>query len=331
MTDVATSPGLRQILGFLHAVDDVKEVPIHLIVATVITQNSVSRPRHAIHGHFVATYHYIRERNSDGVTGITPDDFRTQVQAIKNSYEIVTAEVYTAQAGREHGLALITFDDAVKDQALAAEILDGLGVRGVFFAPMRPYSEESDRWCAQHLLHALAHRLGWTEVEHRSLALLGDVEIDVARMNALYHYEQPHKRRLKYALAFGVSPTRASDSLRAINAGIGLRADEWYMSESELRLLQDRGHALGGHGFDHVPYTALSPTEQAADMRRSVATMTRLFGERPRILAYPFGRFDATTEALARECGYTMAFSTADRVDAKYVMEELAKRGQEGA
>jgi peptidoglycan/xylan/chitin deacetylase (PgdA/CDA1 family) len=297
-------------------------------VATVITQKSVSRARHAVHGHFVATYHYVRERNSDGVTGITPDVFRTQVQTIKNSYEIVTAEEYAARAGCEQGVALITFDDAVKDQAFAAEILDELGVRGVFFAPMRPYSEESDRWCAQHLLHALAHYLGWAEVERRSLALLGDVEIDVDRMNALYHYEQPHKRRLKYALAFGVSPTRASDNLRAINAGIGLRAEEWYMSESELRSLQDGGHALGGHGFDHVPYTELSPTEQAVDLRRSVATMTRLFGKRPRMLAYPFGRFDANTESLARECGYTMAFTTADRVDAKYVLEELEKRGQ---
>ncbi len=281
--------------------------------------------------HFVATYHYVREQDSDGVTGITPDGFREQVQAIKNSYDIVSAAEYIARADHEDALALITFDDAVKDQFLAAEILDDLGVPGVFFAPMRPYSNETDRWCAQHLLHALAQHLGWAEFERRTTALLGDVAIDTARMNTLYHYEVPHKRRLKYALAFAVPPARASEILREMNASVGLRADEWYMSEAELRSLQDRGHALGGHGFDHVPYTSLTPTEQATDMHRAAATMTQLFGDRPRMLAYPFGRFDATTEALARKCGYTTAFSTADRVDAKFVMDELARREQEGA
>ncbi|MBI5763913.1 MAG: polysaccharide deacetylase family protein [Planctomycetes bacterium] len=298
---------------------------------TVLARDAESRPRHATRGHFVATYHYVRERDSDGVTGITPHAFRAQVRAIRDHYEIVSAEEYSARAGREDGLALITFDDAVKDQALAAEILDELGVPGVFFAPMRPYSEEVDPWCAQHLLHALAQHLGWAEFERRAMALLGDVEIDVARMNALYHYEVPYKRRLKYALAFAVPPARASQILREMNAGVGLRADEWYMSESDLRSLQDRGHALGGHGFDHVPYTLLTPTEQAADMRRAAETMTGLFGDRPRMLAYPFGRFDATTKELTRECGYTTAFSTADRVDAKFVMDELARRKQEGA
>lgn len=282
-------------------------------------------------GHFVATYHYIRERDSDGVTGITPDAFRSQVLAIQDHYDIVSTEEYVARAYHEDSLALITFDDAVKDQALAAEILDDLGVPGVFFAPMRPYSNETDRWCAQHLLHALAQHLGWAEFERRAMGLLGNVAIDVERMNALYHYEVPHKRRSKYALAFAVPPLRASEILREMNASVGLRADEWYMSEAELRSLQDRAHALGGHGFDHVPYTSLSPTDQAADMRRAATTMSQLFGERPRMLAYPFGRFDATTGELARECGYTMAFSTADRVDAKYVMDELARREQEGA
>lgn len=282
-------------------------------------------------GHFVATYHYIRERDSDGVTGISPAAFKSQIVAIKKQYEIVTAEDYVVRADHEDGLALITFDDAVKDQSLAADILDDLGVPGVFFAPMRPYSNETDRWCAQHLLHALAQHLGWAEFELRATVLLGDVAIDVERMNALYHYEVQPKRRLKYALAFGVPPARASEILRELNASVGLRADDWYMSVAELRSLQDRGHALGGHGFDHVPYTSLSPTEQAADMRRAATTMTQLFGDRPRMLAYPFGRFDATTEALARECGYTMAVSTADRVDAKFVLKELKRRKQGGA
>ena len=287
---------------------------------------TVARSALPIGGNFVATYHYVRERDSDGVTGLTPGHFRAQIQAIKARYEIVTAEAYCARAGREDGLALITFDDAVKDQALAAEILDELDVAGVFFAPMRPYSEEEDKWCPQHLLHALAEHLGWGELERRVEPHIRDVEIDRARMDSLYHYEVPHKRRLKYALAFAVTAERAWVILREINRSIGLDARDWYMSEAELRSVQDRGHSLGGHGFDHLPYTSLSAKGQAADMHRAAATMTRLFGTMPRMLAYPFGRYDVTTEQIARGCGYTMTFGTDCRVDAKFVMDELGRR-----
>lgn len=279
--------------------------------------------------HLVATYHYIREHPSDGVTGLTPAQFREQIVAIQSRYLVVCAEQFAVLREEETGLALITFDDAVRDQALAAEILADLGVPGVFFAPMRPFSDEPDRWCAQHLLHALADELGWRELERRVEPHLGDVEIDTARMNRLYHYELPHKRRLKFALAFALASERAWEILRDINASVGLRAGDWFMSVEQLRQLQDAGHSLGGHGFDHVPYTTLSPMAQAADMHRAMRTMTTQFGSMPRPLAFPFGRADAHTLALAHGCGYTMTFGTDDRVDAKFLMEELARRDAE--
>lgn len=279
--------------------------------------------------HIVATYHYIREHASEGVTGLTPREFRDQIVAIQSRYRIVSAAQFAAWRAEERGLALITFDDAVRDQYLAAGILADLDVPAVFFAPMRPFSDEPDRWCSQHLLHALADELGWRELQMRIEPHLAGVEIDTARMNQLYHYEVPHKRRLKFAMAFARSRGQARDILREINASVGLQAGDWFMSVQQLRQLQDAGHCLGGHGFDHVPYTSLSPMEQAADMHRAMQTMTRLFGPMPRPLAFPFGRADSHTLALARSCGYTMTFGTDDRVDAKFLMEELAQRDAE--
>lgn len=277
----------------------------------------------------VVTYHYLRERNSDGVTGITPDEFRTHISAIRKNHRVVSAEEFAAAGTENSALALITFDDAVRDQYLAASMLDEYNLPGVFFAPMRPYSEEPDRWCSQHLLHALAEHLGWREFERRAEPHLHGVEIDVERMNQLYHYEVPEKRRLKFALAFAISPRHSWNILREINSDVGLSPDSWYMSREELSQVQDSGHSLGGHGFDHVPYSILSPDEQAVDMRRAAGTMNSLFGTRPRPLAYPFGRCDETTESLGRACGYTMTFTTSDRVDAKFLMHELARRESE--
>jgi peptidoglycan/xylan/chitin deacetylase (PgdA/CDA1 family) len=284
--------------------------------------------KRATQTHFVATYHYVRECNSDGVTGITPHEFREHLRLIQARYRVVTVEEFAAVHGAADGLALLTFDDALRDQFLAASILDEFGLPGVFFAPMRPYSDEPDRWCTQHLLHSLANELGWTELERRIAPHLAGLEIDQREVDRLYHYEVPTKRRLKYALAFALPAEQAATILREINGAVGLRAEDWYMTADQLRALEDAGHALGGHGFDHVPYNTLTPKAQAADMHRAVRTMNERFGTLARALAYPFGGHTAVTAALAASCGYTYCFDTTERVDAKYFRDEFARRAR---
>lgn len=266
----------------------------------------------------VVTYHYVRPANSDGVTGITPELFAAHLRMIRSSYEIVPADEFVIRQAKETGIALITFDDAVRDQFdYAAPILEEFNVPAVFYAPMRPYSDDvDDHWCTQHLLHALSQELGWRELERRVMKLIGEPACDEAEMNRIYYYEVPMKRRLKYLLAFTLPADVAAGSLRTINTGVGLDASDWYISSEELHTLQSSGHALGGHGFDHVPYTTLSPSEQEVDMQKAHRLMTELFGDRPRTMAYPFGRADDTTRRLARSLGYTHAFTTDDRVDA---------------
>jgi peptidoglycan/xylan/chitin deacetylase (PgdA/CDA1 family) len=275
-------------------------------------------------GNLVVTYHYVRPTSSDGVTGITPQEFDQHLAEIGRRFEFVSADDFVASHQRRSGMALITFDDATRDQfEFASPVLARHGVKAVFYAPMRPFSDEPNRWCSQHLLHALAQELGWSEFERRVNAVAGKVDIDCAAMDRLYHYEVPHKRRLKYVLAFALSSEDATRLLHQINANVGLRAEDWYMSADQVRELQGAGHALGGHGFDHVPFTTLLPPQQAIEMHRAVSTMNRLFGRRSRTIAWPFGRFDDHTILIAQQCGYTLAFSTEDRVDAKFLLQHL--------
>lgn len=266
----------------------------------------------------VVTYHYVRPENSDGVTGLTPERFREQIEWIAQRYTIVGAEAFAARRDDPTPLALITFDDALRDQSEhAAPILDALRVPGVFYAPMRPFSDEPDPWCTQHLLHALAERLGWAGVERRVEALLPwRPVIDEDRMHALYHYETPRKRRLKYLMAFALDPGEAAAVLREVNADAGIDHRDWFMSGDDLRRLRSRGHEIGAHGFDHTPYTTMSPEAQRRDMRRADALLHEILGQRPRSIAFPFGRHDAATDALVREFGYDPVFTTENRVDA---------------
>lgn len=287
------------------------------------------RPRHLI-----ATYHYVRPENSDGVTGLTPEAFETQIRALDRRYTIVPVDAFVARAEHESGLALITFDDAVRDQyEFAAPILESLGLPAVFFAPMRPFDPDlagrpAERWITQHLVHALAEHLGWTALEAAfdiALAARGEtVQIDADHMNRLYHYEVPAKRRLKYIAGFVLDPVTTGEILTRINTDVGLAADRWFMTAQELADLARRGFDIGGHGYDHRPYSTMSPAEQEADLRRARDVLDRLVGPAPRALAYPFGRSTSETPAIAAQLGYTHCFGVDERVDARDVPETLA-------
>jgi peptidoglycan/xylan/chitin deacetylase (PgdA/CDA1 family) len=270
-------------------------------------------------------YHYVRPENSDGVTGITPQQFASQLDLVKRSYRFVTLEEYVVAHEQESGMALVTFDDAVCDQYdYAFPILEERDVPAVVFAPMRPFSDEGDRWSTQHLLHALAQHLGWAEFERRVDAILGPIELDQEAVDRIYHYEVPAKRRMKYTLAFAVKQPQVREVLTEINGSVGLDAADWFMSAAELREIQSAGHAVGGHGFDHVPYDTLTPKQQAADMHRAQAVMTEVCGAMRRALAYPYGRSAPETEGIATGCGYSMCFDVAGRVDTMNLEKELS-------
>ncbi len=49
----------------------------------------------------VVTYHYVRPANSDGVTGVTPEQFAAQLHLIRSSYEIVPADAFVARQAEE--------------------------------------------------------------------------------------------------------------------------------------------------------------------------------------------------------------------------------------
>ncbi len=264
----------------------------------------------------IVTYHYIREHSGHGVVGVTPRQFAQHVRAIRSQYDIVGLEDFQAWRTGDGPAALITFDDALHDQQVAADILRTCQAPAVFFAPMRPYSDLEDRWCMQHLLHALAEKLGFVELERRLAPALAALEIDEQDMHRRYHYEAPHKRRLKYAAAFALAPERVRELLTAINREVGLSSDDWYLSLSQLQALQRAGHVIGGHGFDHLPYSNMSADEQRRDMQRAQGLKTQLLGAAQRPLSLPFGAETSETRRIAADCGYTACFGSADRVDA---------------
>jgi peptidoglycan/xylan/chitin deacetylase (PgdA/CDA1 family) len=100
---------------------------------------------------------------------------------------------------------------------------------------------------------------------------------------------------------------------------------------SEVRELAGAGIALGAHSLAHCDLTRVPPERVEREMVRSKAVIEDRAGVAVRGFAYPFGRFDARSRALARAhfafaVADTLALATAasdawalPRVDAYYL------------
>lgn len=81
-----------------------------------------------------------------------------------------------------------------------------------------------------------------------------------------------------------------------------------YMTWDQIRALRDAGVTIGLHSDTHPHLPELSPAEQRADLERSLAAFARELGERPTLLAWPYGEADASAIAIARDLGFAAAF-----------------------
>lgn len=102
----------------------------------------------------------------------------------------------------------------------------------------------------------------------------------------------------------GALPTLFVVSSFAGKRGRGVEFLGW----DELAELSAVGVEIGCHCVSHVPLNEIAPERARAEIAESTAELqTRGFS--PRVLAYPFGRYDEAAKAAVREAGYEAAFS----------------------
>jgi peptidoglycan/xylan/chitin deacetylase (PgdA/CDA1 family) len=91
-----------------------------------------------------------------------------------------------------------------------------------------------------------------------------------------------------------------------INSGPILAGDPDHMSVEQLTRLAAAGNEIGGHTVDHANIQPLSTTEATAEVCDDRATLMG-WGFTPTSFAYPFGSYDANSEAVVASCGYDTA------------------------
>ena len=91
-----------------------------------------------------------------------------------------------------------------------------------------------------------------------------------------------------------------------VNTGPIVAGDPAHMTWADVHALFNAGNEIAGHTIDHANIQPLS----VADAEREVCNDRNTLlaqGFTPESFAYPFGSFDATSEAVVRYCGYNSA------------------------
>jgi peptidoglycan/xylan/chitin deacetylase (PgdA/CDA1 family) len=238
----------------------------------------------------VLLYHRIIERPIDPLgLCVAPRHFAEQVEILRQRDVVALDELRAAQVA-------VTFDDGYADNLLAADLLGDLPA--TLFVSTGHVENGVPFW--------------WDELR-RALAA-GDGPLRLG--DRAWPRRSPVERRYAGAWLQGLPPKEIDLMLTELRAWAGIEpgpepADR-PLTVDELVALP---WALGAHTRDHPSLRALSPDEQRAQIERSRDDLAAWTGTRPTAFSYPFGSpggdFDATTERLVREAGFTEIVTTA--------------------
>jgi peptidoglycan/xylan/chitin deacetylase (PgdA/CDA1 family) len=280
----------------------------------------------------VVMYHYVRDLPNTSfprIKGMLISDFRQQLRALQNQYEMATLEsaldflqgVYSPH----RDLCLLTFDDGLKDHySEVTPILEGLGIQGIFFVITSCLQEH--RVAPVHMNHFLMAALDFELYSRAFLQSLNEFvpaiqaynEIDGTSAQQTYPWDAPEVASFKYLFNFIVDCHIRDQVVKTLfEQHIGDEksfSQTLYLSWEEARHMQTAGMLMGGHSHQHKPLASLSDEELQWDL----STCQRILVEHlhPQDLwpfSYPYGRKDSFNDTAVRQVkrlGFSCSFTT---------------------
>lgn len=263
-----------------------------------------------------------------GIYPTTPAQLRHKVESIRDAGWKIgkqTDILSCATSGEcAEKIAVITFDDGLKEQIQAIKDLQSMGAAAICYIPVGPLIEK--RVLDVHKLQMIR-----SVTNDEAIAVVLDKDFGFSKydfdehlLEVQYRYDRPLSRRVKYFLNFSLSSEQRDGWIsKQFENEFGNEAaasEALYMGEDDLRFLAQCG-SLGSHGVSHRPLARLSSDELRDELHRSHEVLTTLTGSSPMGVSYPYGGKSAVSEGVfneAREAGYEYGFTMERGVNAEF-------------
>lgn len=282
----------------------------------------------------IVMYHYVRDlahSRYPQIKGLSTEGFDRQLDYIAANYTVCAlADLLAAiRTGRAlpPGPCILTFDDGFADHYTTVfPRLRARGFSGAFFPPARAIVEHS--LLDVHKIHyilactddsaALAAELLELLADHRrDFPLIASDALLRAEFAVANRFDNADIIFIKRLLQKGLpDPVRAAiaDELlrRHVKVDPAVLARELYMDLPQLRCMANAGIEIGGHGWDHLWLSNLTPADQNSEIQKTVEFLTLVLGHAPTdwTMCYPSGGYNDVTISLLRQTDCAMGLTT---------------------
>lgn len=253
----------------------------------------------------IVNFHYFREQvYSSGIYPISAKQFTSQLSEIGKNFEFISqfdlADCFANQKYPKGNYCLITFDDGLKEQIQAFNLLQELKIPAVYYIPVQPLVEK--KVLDVHKLQLIRTKLSDEELlnqlKNRKNYCYTEDEATNAAMQ--YKYDNNIAREVKYQLNFKLSLQEKEVLLQKLFkqqfGDENAFAESFYMNQKELQLLASHKQ-IGAHGYAHVPLTTVSNAN--TDIKKSIDYLYNSTNQPIRSFSYPYGSKAAVNENVA--------------------------------
>lgn len=270
----------------------------------------------------ILMYHRVAEETFDpwGLA-VTPRLFEEQMRWLKDHRQVLALHDI-ARALRAGDLApdaiAITFDDGYAcTHDVAVPLLEKHALPATVFLSAGLVGQEPLFWWDELRALVLSHPKATVTLDGRTFAL-GETSPGDSRWQRQHDRRTPRQRGFLEiwshlqplpgdALAAAMAELRAGHPFPASGGSPEL------MTADQVRAIQSERITIGCHGLTHASLPTLSSAEQTREIVTGLAACEKLAGARPTSFAYPFGDFDADSEAVVATAGFTCACTVEPR------------------
>lgn len=266
----------------------------------------------------VVNYHYYGEKVfKSGIYPISHTKFIEQIEIIGKDFDFISPHSlsYCFYKGEfpTGNFCLITFDDGLKQQIHANEILSKLNIAAAFYVSVKPLVE-------QKVLDV--HKIQFIRTEMSDFDL--SIELrntydyqytlnDLMAASKQYKYDSDVAREVKFQLNFKLTANERDQFITKTFARLFGNeksfASKLYMDEKDLKYLA-LNNQIGSHGYAHVPLANYSNAE--FDIRKSLHYLSKITNSPIQSFSYPYGSTEAVNSNVAqivKDCGFAFALT----------------------
>jgi peptidoglycan/xylan/chitin deacetylase (PgdA/CDA1 family) len=267
---------------------------------------------------------------------VSTSRFSEQLSVLGHGNVVAVSELLRAQRERRlaRGIAAITFDDAYGETLLTVQpLLDGASMPATFYVPSGAVDRSCEFWwdelealilLSDDLPRRLAIEIGgqsleWQQTE-RDAASYADV-LARSRQWRAWQPPDPSPRHTLYRRLWEQCQRLSAPARDRVLADVrswcectpAARETHRPVTSDEVqRLAARRDMAIGAHTVTHPALSALSLSEQQAEIEVSKHQLEALAGKPVETFAYPFGRtvdYSDDTVAIVKLAGFQGACS----------------------